>query len=264
MVDPVARREASLCIVVLTQRSPRGEAIVGALAYRGLGIAAVVVDSGRTVSRDRARQTIRMLERRGLARTARRAVSRVHRALARRRHGDELRRLRQYTNRVTTVSDANGQECENLLQSLAPDVLVLGSSRILRSNILEIPRLGTLNPHPGLLPEYRGLDVIPWAIYNGDPLGVTVHVVDPGIDTGDIVAQQTFDLQPGDTLRSLRQRADAILGRLMAEVVSEVVASGRLEGRRQETGRGHLYSRMPPPQKQQVEAMLRTMAVRSV
>jgi methionyl-tRNA formyltransferase len=148
------------------------------------------------------------------------------------------------------------------LRSLAPDVLVLGSSRILRPNILAVPRIATLNPHPGLLPAYRGLDVIPWAIYNGDPLGVTVHVVDPGIDTGDIVAQQIFDPEPGNTLRSLRRRADAILGRLMADVISQLMTSGRLERRPQDPSSGHLYSVMPSDRRQAVETKLQAMATR--
>ncbi len=45
-----------------------------------------------------------------------------------------------------------------------------------------------------MLPKYRGCTVVEWALYNGDPLGVTAHLMDEGIDTGPIVAQATFDV----------------------------------------------------------------------
>jgi methionyl-tRNA formyltransferase len=107
-----------------------------------------------------------------------------------------------------------------------------------------------------LLPDYRGVDVIPWALYNGDPLGVTIHFVDQGIDTGDLVAQRRFEVRLGDTLASLRRRADAIMGELIAEVVSQLAAFGHVERRPQEKGAGHLYSLMPLGLKEEVKAKL--------
>jgi methionyl-tRNA formyltransferase len=164
---------------------------------------------------------------------------------------------------VREVADANEAECERLLKSLAPDLLVLGTSRILRPHILSIPRVGVLNPHPGLLPDYRGVDVIPWAIYNGDPVGVTIHFVDRGIDTGDVVAQRRFEVRPGDTLASLRRRADAMLGELMARAVSQLVTSGHVERRSQQTGAGRLFSQMPLGLKEKVKAKLQDATERS-
>ena len=213
-------------IVVLTTLSRRGAVIIEALARAGIRIEAIIVDRDRPAGRDQASRTIRMLRSRGFAET------------------------------VREVADANAPECERLLKALAPDVLVLGPSRILRPHILNIPRVGVLNPHPGLLPDYRGVDVIPWALYNGDPLGVTIHFVDQGIDTGDIVAQRRFEVRLGETLASLRRRADAIMGELMAEVVSHLAAIGHVESRPQEKGAGRLYSLMPLGLKEEVEAKL--------
>jgi methionyl-tRNA formyltransferase len=51
-------------------------------------------------------------------------------------------------------------------------LILLGGARILKRPILECARLAVLNAHPGLLPAYRGVDVIPWALHNGDPVGV--------------------------------------------------------------------------------------------
>lgn len=109
-----------------------------------------------------------------------------------------------------------------MLRALAPDLVVIGTSSILRPHVIAIPR-GVLNAHPGLLPAYRGVDVIPWAIHNGDPVGITIHFVDPGVDTGDIVVRQTIDVRPTDTLSSLKKRAGQAAAESMADTVRRLM-----------------------------------------
>lgn len=247
-------------LVVLTNRSPRGVVILEALARADIRIDAVIIDADRPSARDQANRARRMVASRGIAETSHRVRRRLRRVLTGNRgHGREIGFYRAISEVVKEVPNANAAECERLLRSLVPDVVVLGGSRILKPYILRVPRIGVLNPHPGLLPAYRGVDVIRWALYNGDPLGVTVHFVDPGIDTGDIVAQQPFSVQPGDTPSSLKRKADLILGQLMAELVSQLAESGRLERRPQERGAGRLYSLMPQDLKAGVEAKLQAM-----
>lgn len=246
-------------IAVLTNRSTRGVVIIEALTEAGIRIDALIIDSDRFAVRAQARKAARLVAKRGISETLYRTRKGVKRAVAAiRRSERELDFYRRFSLVVVEVPNANGPESERLLKSLAPDVLVLGGSRILKPHILSIPRIGVLNPHPGLLPAYRGVDVIPWAVYNGDPLGVTVHFVDPGIDTGDIVAQRQFEVQPGDSLGSLRRKADALLGQIMAEVVSQLTR-GELTRTPQDRGAGRLYSLMPPDLKAQVKAKLQAM-----
>ncbi len=71
--------------------------------------------------------------------------------------------------------------------------------------MLEMPTLGTLNAHPGLLPRYRGVDVVAWAVLNGDPVGVSVHLVDAGIDTGRICRTRELPIHRGDTLEEVKR-----------------------------------------------------------
>lgn len=246
-------------IAVLTNRSTRGVAIIEALTEAGISIHAIIIDSDRFAVRAQARKAARLVAKRGISETLYRTRKGVKRALAAiRRSERELDFYLRFSPVVEEVPNANGPESERLLKSLAPDLLVLGGSRILKPHILSIPRIGVLNPHPGLLPAYRGVDVIPWAVYNGDPLGVTVHFVDPGIDTGDIVAQRQFEVQPGDSLGSLKKKADALLGQLMAEVVSQLTR-GELTRTPQDRGVGRLYSLMPPDLKAQLKAKLQAM-----
>jgi methionyl-tRNA formyltransferase len=79
-----------------------------------------------------------------------------------------------------------------LLSGYRPDLLIVfGFGWKLPKPVLQIPRLGALNIHVSMLPKYRGPAPLLWAIRNGDPVGgVTVHRMDEGFDTGNIIAQQ--------------------------------------------------------------------------
>jgi folate-dependent phosphoribosylglycinamide formyltransferase PurN len=244
-------------VVVLTDRSARGVAILEALTSASIRIEAIIIDAGRRPVIREVKRAVRILRSGGIRETRLRIQRRLQRLVeALRGTRREVDFYRAFSDVVKEVPNANADECERLLRSLAPDVIVLGPSRILKPHILRIPSIGVLNPHPGLLPQYRGVDVIPWALYNGDPLGVTVHFADPGVDTGDIVAQRRIAVQPGDTLASLRRRADAILGELMVKVLSELAASRQIDRRPQDPGSGRLYRRMPHDLKEEVKAKL--------
>ncbi|WP_326857740.1 methionyl-tRNA formyltransferase [Noviherbaspirillum sp.] len=89
------------------------------------------------------------------------------------------------------------------------DVLVVHSmSHLLPASILEIPRFGTLNLHPSKLPAYRGPNPIFWMYYNTETSGgVTLHYLDAGEDTGDIVYQASFAINPGMSYREMHDTA---------------------------------------------------------
>lgn len=92
-----------------------------------------------------------------------------------------------------------------LLGELAPDlVVVVGMGWLLRSETLAIPRLGTLNLHPALLPAYRGAEPTFWQLYDGvAESGVTAHQVDRHEDRGFIIRQQAFPVPAGSSLADL-------------------------------------------------------------
>jgi methionyl-tRNA formyltransferase len=118
-------------------------------------------------------------------------------------------------------------EAETLiwLRKLAPDLVILVGADIVPAALLEIPRLGTINPHYGLLPRYRGMNVTEWSIYYDDPVGVTVHTVDPGIDTGEILLQEALTVPVGATLASIREQQQQVSARLL-----EHAAMAAMEG----------------------------------
>jgi methionyl-tRNA formyltransferase len=103
----------------------------------------------------------------------------------------------------------------------AVDLIVLASyGRILPQELLALPRLGALNVHPSLLPRYRGATPIQSAILNGDKeTGVSIMLMDAGLDTGDIVLQERVAIDPQETYGLLHDR----LARLGAELLGRAI-----------------------------------------
>ncbi len=155
------------------------------------------------------------------------------------------------------VAHLNSPEAVAALQSLDPDVIVLGGTRILRAPILEVPRIGALNAHAGILPTYRGMNVIEWAIHAGDPVGITVHFVDTGVDTGDIVLRKEVPLEAGDVIQTVRDRAHLIQADALAEVVGCLSRGEALEREPQARSDGRQFYRMSPEERAETEARLR-------
>ena len=92
---------------------------------------------------------------------------------------------------VYRVYDINSEESAALLKSLAPDVCILMLMPIVKKKILSIPPLGMLVFHPGITPEYRGTHSAFWAVLNREFWGIgwSLLRIDPGIDTGAVLAQ---------------------------------------------------------------------------
>jgi methionyl-tRNA formyltransferase len=112
------------------------------------------------------------------------------------------------------------------LAGYRPDLLVMyGFNWILPPAVFQLPRLGTINIHPGWLPRYRGAAPDLWAIRNGDrEVGVTVHRVDEGVDTGPILARcGGVPLDEDVTRASLRDGLAPVVRDLLTVALTKVV-----------------------------------------
>ena len=141
----------------------------------------------------------------------------------------------------------NSEGTRNLLKSLCPDICILGQTGVVSKEILEIPKKGTLNVHPGILPAYRGIDCAKWAILNGefDKVGVTVHWVHRGIDTGPILAKRVYPFKREETIETLNQSLYRLCVSMLIQCLS-LLQSGTIPPEEpQSLQEGKQYYKMP-------------------
>jgi folate-dependent phosphoribosylglycinamide formyltransferase PurN len=100
------------------------------------------------------------------------------------------RKITGLADRIHAVPNIHNAEVLQRVHSLAPDLGLVYGSPILKPDLFEIPRLGTLGIHHGKVPEYRGKKTTFWAMYNGEQTaGVTIQKINAGLDAGEIVKQ---------------------------------------------------------------------------
>ncbi len=108
------------------------------------------------------------------------------------------------------VKNINSQEAINFVKENNIDFLVYTSGGILRKEIIKAPKNGVLNAHMGDLPSFRGMNVLEWSLFQNHKIGVTLHFIDPGIDTGDILLFKEIPIKKADTIDSLRNKSREI------------------------------------------------------
>ena len=113
-----------------------------------------------------------------------------------------------------------------VLRAWAPDIIIVAAfGRILRPEMLDLPRFGCLNVHASLLPRHRGAAPIPAAILAGDSeTGATIMQMDAGLDTGRIVAQRSDPISADDTASSLSERVARLGAQLLADTLPGYLA----------------------------------------
>jgi folate-dependent phosphoribosylglycinamide formyltransferase PurN len=166
---------------------------------------------------------------------------------------------RQPSPPVHVVESHNSSTCVEVVKALKPDVIILRGCGIIKWPILEIPKLGTINPHYAELPTYRGMDVTEWAALHGDPVAVSVHFVAEGVDTGAILAHRRVPVERGDTVGGLRDKSAAIAVELFVEVLAKLKA-GTSVPRTQPMTEGKQYFTMHPRLRRLANERLRRIA----
>ncbi len=141
------------------------------------------------------------------------------------RRGDEVFRSlrevgRNYGFPMVTCSDQNSPRAVAHLEQWSADLLIFTGGNILRDQVLKVPRLGVLNSHLALLPEIRGMSSPEWSLLYGIPLGITIHLMDSGVDTGPILLRREFLADDCGSLSDLRNKMIAEGIELIAEAVA--------------------------------------------
>lgn len=112
------------------------------------------------------------------------------------------------------------------MQKLEPDVMVvIAFGQILSEELLKVPVYGCINIHASLLPKYRGAAPIQWAVINGDEeTGITTMMMDPGLDTGDMLEKRVVQLSGTETGGSLFDRLSRMGGELILSTLKKLEA----------------------------------------
>jgi len=126
---------------------------------------------------------------------------------------------REYANRA-----AWGEAFLAAIEQYQPGLVVsAGLMRILPPDVVRTLSPNLINTHPALLPQFPGAHAVRDALAAGvDKTGVTVHVIDEGVDTGPIVRQVSVPIEPGDTEQTLHERIKAAERPLLTSVIQDI------------------------------------------
>ncbi|MCO5233150.1 MAG: formyl transferase [Chitinophagales bacterium] len=104
------------------------------------------------------------------------------------------------TSKIINVSSVNSNECIEYLIAENPDIVIVNGTRIISKKVLNAINAIFINTHAGITPKYRGVHGGYWALVNNDKdnCGVTVHLVDEGIDTGGVLFQDIIKVSKND------------------------------------------------------------------
>lgn len=127
---------------------------------------------------------------------------------------------------IRKVISANSAEAQSMLRELSPDVVVVNGTRILTQATLDSCGTPFVNMHAGITPSYRGVHGAYWALADGRPdlCGVTVHLVNSGIDTGGILYQTTIEPGVADCFSTYPYLQLAAGMPLLMQAISDVSA----------------------------------------
>jgi len=126
--------------------------------------------------------------------------------------------------KVEKFEDVNSQSALKSLKAHNADMfVVVAFGQILSNELLEIPKLYSVNIHPSLLPNYRGAAPIQWAIINGeDTTGVTIAKINEALDSGDIISQKKVFIDEEDNSATLSNRLSHIGAELLMEALDGI------------------------------------------
>lgn len=116
------------------------------------------------------------------------------------------------------------EETERIIKNLNPDLIVVAAyGKILPKKILECAKMGCINVHASLLPKYRGAAPIQWSVINGDrETGITTMLMDEGLDTGDILLQETVKIEKNETSGELFEKMAQVGAKLLIKTINHL------------------------------------------
>ena len=163
--------------------------------------------------------------------------------------GPVFRRLRSIARRhrlpFHRTEDIMSADAMDFIRAQRPDLVVTLFHQIVRQALIDLPRLGVVNIHPGLIPDFRGIQPYFWELSEGSGrAGATMHFIeDESVDSGGILAQASFDVPPGVSVQRNYYLTCQAAGRLLPRVIA-ALEDGTLTATPQD-GEAGAYWRWP-------------------
>jgi methionyl-tRNA formyltransferase len=227
-------------VLVLTSETAANVWLVNRLLAEFEVVGIVIERQARAVTKqEKDARRRRMIQRHGLGRTLNKLLYNWFRSRVLAASSEQAIRNEffpgdaevKYVGSVESVivGNINDPACVEFIKRQDPDVLAVCGTTVIRQEVFSLAPRGAVNIHTGITPDYRSADPIFWALYCNEPekVGVTIHFVDKGIDTGPIIQQERVPVYGGDTLatlyvRCIRRGAELFL-RALAEIESRSV-----------------------------------------
>ena len=143
-------------------------------------------------------------------------------------HGQQnysVRKVAKNNNISLIKTDSlKSEEFLNKLEGLSLDIILsVASSRIFGPSILSIPKLGCINVHAGMLPKYRGVNPSFWTLLNQEKQSaISVHFINEGIDDGEIIQQDVFNIEGINNLNTLYLKVQEIAPKTIVKVSIDI------------------------------------------
>lgn len=130
----------------------------------------------------------------------------------------------EYKIPVIHTSNINDINILSKIRGEKPDIVIAAYfDQIIKKDMLKIPSFGILNIHMSMLPKYRGVKPVFWVLKNNESkTGITIHLMDEGLDTGDILAQEEVEISPEDSVDSLSKKISYAGSTLLVDTVESI------------------------------------------
>ena len=222
-------------IVVLCGPNPHHRHTCATLIRSGLNVVGICMADQRTAGLP-LRYLLKSAGKKGAWRTASRTLARVaYLALNRRRDRAAYHRLfnerelvetlQPWSDRIHHTHDYSSPATLAWVKECNADIFVAHTPYWVGKKIREMPHKGiVLGGHPGITPDYRGSHAAFWAVYNQkiEDVGCTVFLIDSGVDTGDIVAQERIPVEKGDSFMTLSWKGMIRIAQLQTQVLENL------------------------------------------
>lgn len=136
----------------------------------------------------------------------------------------DLTLIKKYKLPEIKCKSANCNKFKNYVLKTNADIIITGTwKEKLSSEVIKMPKIGTVNLHPSLLPRYRGPNPYMQVIKRGEKkTGITLHLMDENFDTGAVLLQKEIDILPSDTSKELRERTFIAARELTSEFLRKI------------------------------------------